>query len=144
MEAHPIAPHAPGYARSHRRQNSLQPARCQRIIVSGRTTTSAERHANSRGQQRQAYPRRGIDPPRLHAPLDVQGELQAQEQRLCMQRLARLKRQGNPPDQFAGKSRDKWNQRSAPADHATLVKPNPTPSGPADRIFADHNVAKRF
>src|SRR5437868_12969120 len=31
------------------------------------------------------------DPPRLHAPLDVQGELPAQEKR-----LARLKRQGMP------------------------------------------------
>jgi len=45
-----------------------------------------------------AHPRCCIDPPQLHAPLDVQGQLPAQEQHLCMQRLARLKRQGNPPD----------------------------------------------
>jgi len=34
-----------------------------------------------------------------------EGELPAQAQHFCMQRLARLKRQANPPDQFAGESR---------------------------------------
>ena len=82
------------------------------------------------GQQRQAYPRRGIDPPRLHAPLHVQGELPAQEQHLCMQRLARLKRQGNPSDQFAGESRDNRNS----AQHPPIMphSRNRTPSGPQD------------
>lgn len=34
--------------RDFRRQNSLQPARCQRIIVSGRTTTRASRQRQNR------------------------------------------------------------------------------------------------
>jgi len=40
------------------------------------------------GQQRQAYPRRAIGPPRLQGPLHVQGQLPAQESNLCIQRLA--------------------------------------------------------
>ena len=68
-------------------RRSLKPTRCQRIRVCGRTTTPAVRHANSR-EQRQAYPRRAIDPPRLQGPLHVQGQLPAQESNLCIQRLA--------------------------------------------------------
>jgi hypothetical protein len=51
-------------------------------------------------------------------------------------------RQGNPPDQFAGESRDNGNS----AQHPPIMPDsrNRTPSGPTDRIFADHNVARRF
>src|ERR1700730_13665407 len=50
-----------------------------------------------------------------------------------MQRLARLKRQGNPPDQFAGESRDNENSAWHPP-----IMPHPrnrTPSGPTDRFL---------
>src|SRR5947207_8930626 len=51
------------------------------------------------GQQRQAYPRRAIDSPRLQGPLHVQGQLPAQESTLRIPRLAGPKCNSHPTDQ---------------------------------------------
>ena len=76
-----------------------------RLVVRKNSLT----HRKARGSIRDAI-RRGSDWRGLHMippwrwrelVFWLQGELPAQEQHLCMQRLARLKPQGNPPDQFA-------------------------------------------
>ena len=62
-----------------------------------------------------------------------------------MQRLERLKRQGNPPDQFAGESRDNGNSaQHPPIMHTRETEPLQDPQ----TGFADHRdrgvQAKRF
>ena len=77
----------------------------------------AVRHWTARRRFQNTQPEaadRGVELPREDAVAVMkqtvvgakpEGELPAQAQHFCMQRLARLKRQANPPDQFAGESR---------------------------------------
>jgi hypothetical protein len=65
----------PGLA--FQRQNKRQPARCQRITVSGRTTTSEERYSHNLERKAGLQSGRGVDTPGLHTPLLVQRDLPA-------------------------------------------------------------------
>ncbi len=63
------------------RQTKRQLARCQRISVSGRTTTRASRQSKSRDSTpRQGHPRRGVDAPRLDAALLGQRKFPAEKE----------------------------------------------------------------
>jgi hypothetical protein len=64
--------------RDFRRQNSFQPARCQRIIVSGRTITSAPRQSYSQRNSRDR-----INSARPYSSLLIQSKLSPQNQNFC-------------------------------------------------------------
>jgi len=81
--------------RHFNRQNNRQPARCQRIIVAGCTTTSALRQSNSLARTAKLT-RRSIYWSRLDAALDVQRQLTAQEEVLGLDRFGRTEQQHHP------------------------------------------------
>src|SRR5205823_5174249 len=64
--------------RDFRRQNSFQPAGCQRIIVSGRTTTKASRQLKN--LESIASEIRVTGSPQLDTAFDIQGELPTQKE----------------------------------------------------------------
>ena len=78
------------------RQKSLQPARCQRTMVAGCTTTNALRQSNSRVSTakltRVAGHSTGPD-----SPLDEHGQLTTKHEVLGANRLIRTRQQHQPP-----------------------------------------------
>ncbi len=101
------------------RQNSRQPARCQRISVSGRTTTRASRQSKSRESNASdtrvaASTRLGFD-----ATLQIQRKLPAEKEVLRFDGSPRSERQHNEAGQVGKQLKDDSSQRRSRHDHVT-------------------------
>ena len=105
----------PGLA--FQRQNWGQPARGQRIIFSGRTTTRAPHQSNSREQERERQPCRGIDSSGPDAALLEQRKLAAEKWVPGFHRSPRSERERNQTDKVSQQSNDDLKESDDACDH---------------------------